>query len=277
MVDTKSAAGGMARGVKHAGMAALLRGWRDAFTAGGGARLPSVASLNLSADAIADWVFTFELTDLAPLRLTRTHVGRALRAMAALTVEVKPVLELGDGEDLSAGESASFRRCLRRRAPAYEYMRITTGGGYTTTMDRLLLPCQDDRGGAHQLAGMLYFGSHPDARPRSSELDDMSDAALDALPFGVIKLDATGRVERFSKVEAEQSGYGRDPRGLEFFTSVAPCMNTERIRGRIWQAVHSGVFEAEFNHFGDFNDVDGNLTIRACSSRDRGVWLTISR
>ena len=40
-------------------------------------------------------------------------------------------------------------------------------------------------------------------------LDALDDAALDHLPFGVIRLGPTGRVERFNRAEAERAGMQR--------------------------------------------------------------------
>lgn len=40
-------------------------------------------------------------------------------------------------------------------------------------------------------------------------LDDLDDEALDDLPFGVVRLDPAGRIERFNKPEADRSGIQR--------------------------------------------------------------------
>jgi photoactive yellow protein len=210
--------------------------------------------------------------------MRRTHVGPALMALADMTAGMRTSVALGDQEDLFAGDSASYRRCLRSRKPVHEYMRMTTGAAETTTMERLLLPCQDAGGGAHQLVGMVYFASVPDAPPAVSMLDAMTVAQIDALPFGVIKLDRDGLVQRYSEVERQHSGYNLgSPVGLEFFSVVAPCMNTARIRGRIEQGICDGVFDAEFSHVGDFNDARREMTIRAYSATDGGVWITHTR
>lgn len=272
------ASASLAKRVKHAAMAGLLRRWTESSARQGGADLPSLGSLLPWDPAVADWVFTFDLISLDPPTLRRTHVGPALLALAELTAGMGTTFILGDQEDLFAGDLASYRRCLRYRQPVHEYMRVTTGTGQTTTMERLLLPCKDSTGGAHQLVGMVYFASGPDAPPAPSTLDTMTAAQIDALSFGVIKLDRDGRVERYSEVERQRSGYNLgSPVGLEFFTVVAPCMNTSRIRGRIQQAIHDGVFDAEFSHVGDFSDAEREMTIRAYSAKDGGVWITHTR
>jgi hypothetical protein len=40
-------------------------------------------------------------------------------------------------------------------------------------------------------------------------LDDLDDTALDALPFGVIRLGPTGLVERYNRAESERAGIQR--------------------------------------------------------------------
>jgi photoactive yellow protein len=102
--------------------------------------------------------------------------------------------------------------------------------------------------------------------------------AINRLPFGVIKLTAGGVVEFYSAREAELSGRGDRPiLGLEFFTNIAPCMDTPQFRGRIESAVASGKLDAEFNHIGDFSDRDRELAVRAQSASDGGIWLFLMR
>lgn len=109
-------------------------------------------------------------------------------------------------------------------------------------------------------------------------LEDLSPAALDALPFGVIRLDADGKVVLFSRTEAQASGYGDRPAiGAEFFVQVAPCMNTPAFRGRIAAAAGRGRLDLELGHTGDFGDPDRFLRIRVCSARGGGLWLLTQR
>ena len=55
-------------------------------------------------------------------------------------------------------------------------------------------------------------------------LDDLDDAALDQLPFGVVRLDGDQmKVVRMNKTESEASGIQRwRALGREFFRDVAP-------------------------------------------------------
>ena len=91
----------------------------------------------------------------------------------------------------------------------------------------------------------------------------LSLATLDRLPFGAVRLDAAGRVERFNATEAAQSGYGSRPTlGLDFFTGIAPCMNQPDFRGRLESGLASGRLNLRFGWTGDFSDANRALDIR---------------
>lgn len=52
-------------------------------------------------------------------------------------------------------------------------------------------------------------------------LDALDDTALDHLPFGVIRLGPTGRVERYNRTEAERAGMQRwRVLGRDFYREV---------------------------------------------------------
>lgn len=106
----------------------------------------------------------------------------------------------------------------------------------------------------------------------------LQPAEIDALDFGCIRLDASGAVAYYSRREAELSGRGDRPvLGLQFFETIAPCMNTPAFKGRIESAIASGTLDAEFLHIGDFADRSRELRIRAQSASDGGVWLFVQR
>ncbi len=53
-------------------------------------------------------------------------------------------------------------------------------------------------------------------------LDDLDDAALDRLPFGVVCLDSGGLVQRFNRAEADRAGIQRwRAIGRDYFRDVA--------------------------------------------------------
>ena len=117
-----------------------------------------------------------------------------------------------------------------------------------------------------------------DSQHLASDLDALDAATIDELPFGVIKLDAQNRVQIYSKAEARLSGFGTRPAlGLDFFVSIAPCMNTAQFRGRIDEAMADGTLDLELGHTGDFADRARKLRARVVSADGGGVWIVMKR
>lgn len=73
-------------------------------------------------------------------------------------------------------------------------------------------------------------------------LEGMDDAALDALGFGVIGIDAQGLVCRYNAYESRLAGLspGRVI-GRSLFSTVAPCMNNAMVAQRFHAAVAAGL------------------------------------
>jgi photoactive yellow protein len=66
------------------------------------------------------------------------------------------------------------------------------------------------------------------------KLDLMDSAGLNALPFGVVGLDADNTVEIYNIPESKFSGLAVDHVvGRHFFHAVAPCMNNYLVAERL--------------------------------------------
>ena len=117
-----------------------------------------------------------------------------------------------------------------------------------------------------------------EAADLARQVEALSPDERDALPFGVVKLDAKGVVEVYSHTEAQASG--RKKRltvGLDFFAEVAPCMASPDMKGRVEQAVARGAVDIEIGWIGDFDDPSGEIQIRVLSASDGGLWLFMNR
>jgi photoactive yellow protein len=101
--------------------------------------------------------------------------------------------------------------------------------------------------------------------------------AVNALPYGAVRLDADGRVIFFSDAERRLSGYKKPPIGLSFFTEIAPCMNNPAFRGRIDRALAAGSLNIAFAHVGDFDDATRELDVRVQSAAGGGCWIFLRR
>ena len=82
----------------------------------------------------------------------------------------------------------------------------------------------------------------------------MDPAQLDQLPFGAIRLDASGKIRGYNRFESRLSGL--DPNGVigkNFFTEVAPCTNVQSFAGRFREGVAKGELHAVFSYYMNFN------------------------
>jgi photoactive yellow protein len=117
-----------------------------------------------------------------------------------------------------------------------------------------------------------------EAADLASQVEALSDAERDALPYGAIKLDVKGVVCAYNQTEARLSGRKSRPTvGLSFFADVAPCMASPDMRGRIDDAARRGAVDIEIGWIGDFDDPDGEIQIRVLSASDGGLWLFMNR
>ena len=74
----------------------------------------------------------------------------------------------------------------------------------------------------------------PSDAVRDVDHTGLTQAALDALPFGVIIVDREGTVIAYNRPERKLSGIGEKPVvGRNFFTEIAPCTAVGTFAGRL--------------------------------------------
>ncbi len=115
-----------------------------------------------------------------------------------------------------------------------------------------------------------------DAPNLAARLEELSQAELDRLPFGVILIDRDGTVKFYSESEARQSGYGQLPLGQNLF-ALTPCLGSDDFGGRITRAIEAGPVDFEFGWVGDLADPKRDIRVRVQSSRRGGVWIMMQR
>ena len=88
-----------------------------------------------------------------------------------------------------------------------------------------------------------------DADSIAREIGSLNPADLDALPFGAIQLDRSGRVLLYNRAEEQLSGRQRaEVIGRNFFTEVAPCTRVRRFHG----VFEEGIERKSLNEVFDF-------------------------
>ncbi len=72
-------------------------------------------------------------------------------------------------------------------------------------------------------------------------LQQLDTEQLDALPFGVIGFDATGRIVRYNRFEAQAALFEpAQVMGQHVFIELAPCLNNYLVAGRFEDQLQAG-------------------------------------
>ncbi|HTU40579.1 MAG TPA: PAS domain-containing protein [Candidatus Aquilonibacter sp.] len=109
------------------------------------------------------------------------------------------------------------------------------------------------------------------------KIDSMNEQELDALPQGVIQLDAEGKVLKYNAYEARIAGLTKEKVvGLNFFKQVAPCTDVKEFYGRFREGVAARKLHSKFRYHFSFkrNPLDVTVTL-FYSSRDNTVWVFV--
>lgn len=115
-----------------------------------------------------------------------------------------------------------------------------------------------------------------DAPDLVQHIEQLSQAELNALPFGVILIATDGRVKFYSDTEARQSGYNKSAIGLNFY-ELCERFGGDAFRGRIERAMEEGPVNLEIGWTGDYGDPKRDLRLRVQSARAGGVWIFVER
>ncbi len=113
----------------------------------------------------------------------------------------------------------------------------------------------------------------------AESVDRMSETELDALPFGAIQLDPTGKVLSYSRTESQITQ--RDPKdvvGKNFFDEVAPCTKVREFYGRFQEGLQKRSLYETFGFVFKFDHGWRNVAITLFySEKTDSVWVLISQ
>jgi photoactive yellow protein len=106
--------------------------------------------------------------------------------------------------------------------------------------------------------------------------DQLSTAELDALPYGMIQLDARGVILRYSQAETRLSGLtAAECVGRRFFDEVAPCTHVREFYGRFERGVAAQQLDAMFNFRFSFRPPRDVRVHMFYSRVTRSVWVKV--
>jgi photoactive yellow protein len=104
---------------------------------------------------------------------------------------------------------------------------------------------------------------------------NLTPAELDALPYGLVTLDAEGRVLHYNDTESRMVGLPKEQViGRSFFTEVAPCARVREFEGRFRDLVRDpmGVRVQTFDFVFRFPRQEQQVTIVITPARARGQF-----
>ena len=110
------------------------------------------------------------------------------------------------------------------------------------------------------------------------DLDDLTPEQIDALPFGVIQVDANGTVLIYNATESRFSGRSVERTvGRDFFREVAPCTHLPAFHGRFLDGVRRGDLDTAFGFtFGFDPPARVAVHLRASRQPDR-YWIVVQQ
>jgi photoactive yellow protein len=108
-------------------------------------------------------------------------------------------------------------------------------------------------------------------------VDALTNAELDALPFGAIQLDRDGTILQFNEYEANLSNR-RAPEtvGRNFFRDVAPCADVREFHGRFRDGVARGELHESFDYHFAFRMAPRKVRVTLfLSAPTTTVWVFV--
>ena len=118
----------------------------------------------------------------------------------------------------------------------------------------------------------------PDPNALLEAADGMTPEELDQLPYGMIQLDANGRILKYNAVESRLASLPQTQAiGKQFFTEIAPCTKVQDFYGRFREGVIRESLDTSFQFHFAFKQNPRDVTVRLFySKRTKSVWVMIS-
>jgi photoactive yellow protein len=105
----------------------------------------------------------------------------------------------------------------------------------------------------------------------------MSEAELDELPFGAIRLDHDGKVLSYNMTESLLTGRKKEKVvGRNFFTEVAPCTNVQAFAGRFREGIAKKQMHVIFPYRFDFQMAPRDVSVTLFYSKETdNAWVFV--
>ena len=119
----------------------------------------------------------------------------------------------------------------------------------------------------------------PTAEDLLKRVDSLEASDLDALPFGMIQLDRTGKILKFNRTEANLARINQERQlGRNFFDDVAPCTKVREFYGRFQEGLAKRSLYETFGFVFKFDHGWRNVAITMMySDKTDSVWVLVSQ
>jgi photoactive yellow protein len=120
---------------------------------------------------------------------------------------------------------------------------------------------------------------NPAADDLLKRVDSLGSQDLDALPFGMIQLDRTGKILKFNRTEANLARINQARQvGRNFFDDVAPCTKVREFYGRFQEGLQKRSLYETFGFVFKFDHGWRNVAITMMySDKTDSVWVLVSQ
>lgn len=106
---------------------------------------------------------------------------------------------------------------------------------------------------------------------------NISDDELNRLPFGIVKVDGSGRVLIYNRFESKMSGKSAEQViGRNFFHEIAPCTAVKEFEGRFSARMVAGLLNEHFDFVFPFASGIRNVRIHMLNSPDGNAWIFVT-
>jgi photoactive yellow protein len=113
-------------------------------------------------------------------------------------------------------------------------------------------------------------------------LPRIPDSIKDGLPFGLVKLDLTGKILEYNMAEGDLTGVSPSwALGKNFFDEVALCTKTQAFYGRFVEGVKKGFINAVFDYTFDHREIATKVKVHMVTVPDhlgrKNVMILVKR
>jgi photoactive yellow protein len=113
-------------------------------------------------------------------------------------------------------------------------------------------------------------------------LPRIPDSIKDGLPFGLVKLDLTGKILEYNMAEGDLTGVSPAwALGKNFFDEVALCTKTQAFYGRFVEGVKKGFVNAVFDYTFDHREIATKVKVHMVTVPDhlgrKNVMILVKR